>query len=302
MRERAFNAGGQADIAPVHNTIDSILQSPAGQRQTVSSTLNWAKEQIGNTTDPAALYEIRKDLQLAQMGKLQPNSPNAPNASTLAQARGQLGQVVSSLDDAIDSAAPGFKAYLQQYKDLSRPIDQMKTIQDLSRRAQSSSVDITTGQNFLGAGAFDRALDRATSQAGSRLTSDQLQRLEALRTDMANSQAINSPLVRAPGSDTFQNLSTAQVFGGGAFGTHPVTNVAMRPLGWLYKAAGSDDRVNQMLSRAMLDPVFAAGLLRRSSVGAPGAFQRAFSGTPAYGLGALAGSVATQTLVQYITQ
>lgn len=161
----------------------------------------------------------------------------------------------------------------------------MKTIQEISRRSQSSSVDISTGQNFLGAGAFDRALDRALAQSGSKLATDQLQRLEALRTDLANSQAVNSPLVRAPGSDTFRNLSTAQILGGGALGTHPVSSVLTRPLGWLYKAAGSDERVNQILSRAMLDPRFAAALLQRASTPA-----NAFSGAPAYALGTVGGS------------
>lgn len=88
MRESALSSpAAQAPTDSVHGVIDQILQSPAGARDTVSRTMQWAKELIGDETDPARLYEIRKDLQLAQMGKLQPASANAPNASTLAQAR-----------------------------------------------------------------------------------------------------------------------------------------------------------------------------------------------------------------------
>jgi hypothetical protein len=272
MREQAFAAGGTADPAPIHATIDSILASPVGKRETVSKALEWAKGLIGDETNPASLYEIRKDLQLAQQGKLQPSSQNAPNASTLATARGQLGQVVSSLDDSIEQAAPGFKAYLQRYRDLSQPIDQMKVIQEIQRRAQLTSADVTTGQNFIGNANFSRALDAAIQKNGAKLTPDQVDRLNAIRTDLKYGQAINSPLIKAPGSDTFQNLSIAQAIGAGGTGAHPLIRVLTKPLSWLYKFGGSDEGINEVLARAMLDPKLSADMLRRATPASVGAF------------------------------
>lgn len=265
MRDQALNSGGTADVAPVHQTIDAILESPAGKRESVNSAVSWAKQQIGDNTDPASLYEIRKDLQLAQRGKLQPSSQNAPNASTLAQARGQLGQVVDSLDDAIEAAAPGYKAYLQRYSDMSKPIDQMKVIQEIQRRSQLTQADVTTGQNFLGAGKFSQALDAAIQKNGNTLTPEQTQQLNAIRTDLQYGQAINSPLVKAPGSDTFQNLSIAQVIGAGSNPATAAMKALGKPLQWLYKAAGSDSKVNEILANAMLDPKVASTLLTRAT-------------------------------------
>ncbi len=280
MRDAALgNTTGATIGAPtgiVHDTIDQILASPAGSRETVSRTLQWARDLIGNETDPAALYEIRKDLQLAQTGKLQPSSPNAPNASTLSQARGQLGQVVNSLDNAIDWAAPGFKAYLQRYRDMSVPIDAQKAIQEIQRRAQTSSLDVTTGQPFLGASKFGQALDQSIQRVGSRLTPDQAQQLHAIRTDLQLGQALNSPLVRAPGSDTFQNLSLAQVFGAGMTDTHPAIRVLTKPLNWIYQAAGSNQAVTNVLTDAMLNPKIAAQLLQRATPGSVQSLSNSF--------------------------
>lgn len=266
MRETAFSAGQGVVPAPtqtVHSTIERLLGSPAGKRETIAKSLEWARGQIGDETDPATLYEIRKDLQLAQAGKLHPSSPNAPNASTLAQARGQLGEVVSALDDAIEAAAPGFKAYLARYKELSKPIDQMQVLQEIRRRAQLTSADVTTQQRFLGAADFSRALDAAIAKNGAKLTPAQLQRLEAIRTDLQYGQAINSPLIKAVGSDTFQNLSIAQVIGAGKVSAHPAIQLLSKPLKWLY--SGSDARVNEILTNAMLDPKLAARLLTRAT-------------------------------------
>jgi len=294
MRQAAFGKSGQAPISDVHDTIDRILASPVGKRETVAKSLEWAKGQIGDTTDPVALYEIRKDLQLAQRGKLQPSSPNAPNASTLSLARGQLGQVVDSLDDAIETAAPGFKAYLQRYADMSKPIDQMKIIQEIQKRAQLTSADVTTGQNFLGNANFSRALDAAIQKNGAKLTPNQMQRLNAIRTDLQYGQAINSPLVKAPGSDTFQNLSIAQVIGSGATSAHPALQALSKPLQWLYKAAGSDQKINDILTEAMLDPKLGAAMLRRATPGSVQKFSEVIRiWALSHGVGTVAGADST---------
>ncbi len=265
MREGAFANALPTDSTPVTAKIDEIMASPAGKRETVSKTMEWAKNLIGNETDPASLYEIRKDLQLAQRGKLQPSSPNAPAASVLALAKGQLGDVINSLDATIENAAPGFKAYLDRYKQLSIPIDQAKILQEIQRRSQLQTMDPTTQQQFLGPANFGRAVDAAIIKNPGKLSPEQLNQLNAIRTDLQMGQAINSPLVKAPGSDTFQNLSIAQAIGGGPTAQHPMMKILSQPLQWIYKAGGSDPAVNEILTNAMLDPKLAATLLTKAT-------------------------------------
>jgi hypothetical protein len=272
MREQALSAATQADSAPIVAKIDEILASPAGKRQTVSSTMQWAKSLIGEEKDAAALYEIRKDLQLAQRGKLQPSSQNAPNASTLAQARGELGDVVKVLDDAIESAAPGFKAYLARYAEMSKPIDQARVLQEIQRRSQLTTADVTTGQQFLGPASFSRAVDSAMQKNAQTLTKQQVEQLNAIRTDLQYGQAINSSLIKAPGSDTFQNLSIAQAIGATGSGGHPAITLLTKPLNWVYKLAGTDQGISEILTKAMLDPKLASDMLKRATPANVGQF------------------------------
>jgi len=262
----AANPAGFSNVTsltPVKAKIDAILASPQGQRQTIKQSIEWARDQIGDNADPAALYEIRKDLQLAQRGKLQPSSQNAPAASTLAQARGQLGDVVSALDDQIEASAPGFKAYLQRYKDLSKPIDQMKVIQEIQNRAQTTAVDPNTQRQFLSPALFRRALDNATQKSGATLSPSQVQTLRAIRTDLDMGAAITGPTVKAPGSDTFQNLSVASAIGAGKLSTHPAIQALTRPLNWLYKS--SDKQINEIIADAMLNPKLASLMLKQAT-------------------------------------
>ena len=299
MREAAFSKAGNANVKQVQDTIDSLLSTPAGKRETVSSVLKWAKTTIGDEVDPATLYEKRKDLQLAMQGKLQPSSPNAPNASTLGLARKELGQVIKSLDDSIESSAPGFKAYLSRYAEMSKPIDQKKILQEISRRAQLQSMDTTTQEQFLGAANFGRAVDSVLAKNQGKLTPDQLEQLAAIRTDLQYGQAINSSLIKAPGSDTFQNLSIAQVIGAGSSPAHPALRVIGKPLQWIYKLGGTDEAVNDLLADAMLDPKLAASMMEKATPKSVQSFtSRLVDKARAGALGSQAQLIATQGQVQ----
>jgi len=258
---------GRAPVNRVHDVIDQLLASPAGARESIGKTLRWAKGLIGENDDPETLYEVRKDLALAQRDQLQPGGRDAPNATMLAQARGQLGKVIGSLDDAIESAAPGYKDYLSRYRELSEPIDQMSAIQDLQKRT-SSGLDTATGEPFLSGPQFARqlrsTLERADGPFSPRLTPEQTQRLEAVREDLQRAGAVGNPTVRTPGSDTFQNFMTGQRTGSGLLSHVPVLGKFLGPV-----SKYVDARVNAQLSDAMLNPERAAQLLRQGSLPMP---------------------------------
>lgn len=281
MREDALGSGRTADVRPVLLSIDRILGSPAGQRDVPRQALTWLKDKLSapddvsdrfmtpsqvaklsrgtfEPRDPANLYAIRQDISDALAGKL------GGEQSKFRLARSQLMAVRDTLDNAIEDAAPGFKAYLDRYRTMSVPIDQMKAMQEIQRRA-SSGLDVTNGQPWLGASRFNAALDRAIEKNAAQFTPDQAARLRAIRTDLHLGQAPSSPLVKAPGSDTFQNLSVAQVLGGGMTDMHPALRVLAKPLSWVYHLAGSDDRVNDILADAMLHPKVASQLLQRAT-------------------------------------
>ena len=260
-------ASGVAPVQQVHDVIDQLLASPAGARESIAKTLNWAKGLIGTHDDPETLYEVRKDLALAQRDQLQPGGRDAPNATMLAQARGQLGKVISSLDDAIESAAPGYKDYLGRYSELSEPVDQMQAIQNLQKRT-SSGLDTATGEPFLSSPQFARqlrsTLERADGPFSPKLTPNQTQRLEAVREDLQRAGAVGNPTVRTPGSDSFQQFMMGRRTGSGLLSHVPFLSKFLAPASkWV------DSRVNAQLSDAMLDPQRAAQLLRQGTLPLP---------------------------------
>jgi hypothetical protein len=268
------NFPGRVRLKPLLDGIDEQLGTPAGARESIGKTLRWARRLIGGdiedpnaTSDPETLYEIRKDLALAQRDQLQPGGRDAPNATMLAQSRGQLGKVIGSLDDAIESAAPGYKDYLSRYRELSEPIDQMNAIQGLQNRT-SSGLDTATGEQFLSGPQFARqlraTLERADGPFSPNLTPEQTQRLQAVREDLQRAGAVGNPTVRTPGSDTFQNFMTGQRSGSGLLSHIPVLGKFLAPV-----SKYVDSRVNAQLSDAMLNPDRAAQLLRQGTLPLP---------------------------------
>jgi hypothetical protein len=255
------------EIGKVTNRIDSIMRTP-GMRasQVVEKSMASIRERLktiaseAGTIDAHDLYTVRKELGNYIQAAAKDSASWDKRLTSGLQA-----ELQHSIDDAIEQSAPGFKAYIARYKELSKPIDEMKVIQEIQRRSQLSSADITTGQEFLGAGRFDAALKQALQKNGAKLTSDQTQRLKAIRTDLQYGQAINSPLIKAAGSDTFQNLSIAQVIGAAPTNVHPALRVLGKPLDWMYRIAGTDEAVNAILVDAMLDPKLAAQMLRQAT-------------------------------------
>jgi hypothetical protein len=255
------------EVDKVTRRIDGIMKTP-GMRasQVVEKAMKSIRERLqaisreDGTIDAHDLYTVRKEL-----GNYIQTAAKESASWDKRLTSGLQTELQHSIDDAIEASAPGFKAYLARYRDMSKPIDQMKVIQEIQRRSQLSSADITTGQEFLGAGRFDAALKTALQKNGAKLTPDQTQRLKAIRTDLQYGQAINGPLVKAPGSDTFQNLSIAQVIGTGSTSAHPILRALAKPLDWIYKLGGTDEQISAILTDAMLDPKLAATMLQQAT-------------------------------------
>jgi hypothetical protein len=265
-RAAAFANAKPADINPVLGKINVILRSPVGKRDIPSQALTWLKGKLvddqGNPeTNPENLYAVRQDINDAIAGKL------GGDQSKFKLAQGQLIQVRGELDNAIDAAAPGFKNYLQQYAQLSQPINRMESLQALQSRANTTAADPVTGEYLLSPSNFSRGLDELKQQPFNGLNSSDVTRLEAIRKDLQNSQAINSPLVKSPGSDTFSNFA--------------VSNKLLSPLNKLYAPFGVDRKVVEQLTEALRNPPTAASLMQQSAAAKPFSFRPYDIGTVA---------------------
>lgn len=267
LREAAF---AKADVTPetfqsgvaltVNKTIDDILASDVGARSTVENTMKWAQQQVQRGTTPQRLYEVRKDLRDASQGRLD------KEGAAYSLAKGQLEQVIRSIDDALEAAAPGYKDYLQKYAASSRGIERLEAAQQFKSKVLTTTPDPSSmGDYLISQPSFVRAIRDA--EKDTKLSKTQLAVLRRLGEDLDS--GVLGRAVKVPGSDTFKNLSTANIIGGivgkQMFGeVSPGVQKAAAPLNWLYN--GTDDAIRQLLVEAMLDPKLASSLMKKASV------------------------------------
>lgn len=267
LREQAF---AQANVDPetfqaavasnVNKTIDDILASDAGARGTVKKTMNWAKDQLAEGTTPQRLYEVRKDLRDAAQGLLD------KEGAAYSLAKGQLEQVIKSVDNTIEAAAPGYKAYLDKFAKSSRGIERLEAAQEFRGKVLSTTPDPSrVGDYLISQPSFTRAIRAA--EKDTNLSKAQLAALTKVAKDLDS--GVLARAVKVPGSDTFKNISTANIIGGivgkQMFGeVSPAMQKISAPMNWLYN--GTDDAIRELLVDAMLDPKLASRLMTKASM------------------------------------
>lgn len=266
MRDDAFANAGPIPATTLLDAIDAQLALPANQQKTVQSALQDFRSQVARIggesgqIDPQALYAVRKDVNLALGGKL------AGDRQDYRYASGQLIDLKRSIDTAIESVAPGFQDYLAKFERMSRPINQMTLGQMVRDRSLSKVPDLQSGVEVPLLTNIKGAIRANADDIAATLTLPQRARLEAVVRDMEMGAAASSPGLKSPGSDTFRNMSVANVIGR-MFSDKMADNTTLRtltrPLDFLYKLP--DQRVQQLLVDAMLNPRLAADLMKRAS-------------------------------------
>ena len=273
LREQAFANSTvdpdtfQSGIAlTVNKTIDDILASPVGKRQTVMSVLNDAKDDIARASTPAELYEIRKDLRMAAQGLLDKSDRGGPTAGAYKAAQEPLKQVIRAVDDAIEAGATGYKDYLAKYAASSKGIERLEAAQQFKGKVLSTTPDPSRINDYLiSQPKFLNAIRAAEKE--TKLSNTQLAVLKRVAEDLDS--GVLARATKTMGSDTFKNMSTANVIGGmigkQMFGdVPPVLQKVSAPMNWLYN--GTDDAIRELLVNAMLDPKLASTLMKKASV------------------------------------
>jgi hypothetical protein len=268
MREEAFAAVTVDPVTfqsgvnlVVNKAIDNVMASPVGVRMDVESAMKWATERVAKGKTPMSLYEVRKDLADAVQGKYNQENPS------LRLAKGQLKDVIKAVDDVIDASAPGFRAYMDKFSKMSGPIDQMKMLQEIESRVTTGQPNLMTGEPVLAAGSLRRQLATKARELDLKLSIPAQKRLDNIIDEINRGMASTAPGVRAPGSNTFQNMSMGNLIGR-VFSESMADNTTLRtmtrPLDWLYKLP--DQQVQQLLVESMLDPKLASVLISKANM------------------------------------
>ena len=268
MRESAFANAQPVSVQPIAAAIEGITSNPATQRQTVDQAMSYVTDLLARRVDPEtgtinpmALYSVRKDITDAMAGRLSGDLAN------LRLARGQLAGLLPVIDATIESGAPGFNRYMQQFAKSSSAIDQMRLLQGIESRVTTGQPNIMTGEPVLAASALRRQVAAKAEDIGAQLSPAAQRRLDNIINEINRGQAATAPGVKAPGSNTFQNLTMGNLIGrvfSESLADNTTLRTMTRPLDFLYKLP--NQQIQQLLVEAMLDPQLAAQMMSKASI------------------------------------
>lgn len=212
--------------------------------------------------NPGVLYSIRQNLAEAMSGKIR--SDDMPNIK-LAGRTG--GDILDMIDDKIETAAPGFKAYMADLAQSGEARSQGQLGYEAYAKGMSQGATTNNGAPFLNLAT----LRRAYNQRKGELSPAQQDAFERVIADLNREQRVNAPSIRSSGSDTMQNLSVGALLGralGGNMAQGPVGAALAKPMNWLIGLGDLGTPATQdRLVEAFANPRIAAALMRKGTPG-----------------------------------
>ena len=186
--------------------------------------------------------------------------------------------------DWMSEANPSYKTARARFEKMSRPINREEVAREISSRATRNQLPNVRGENTIYPDAFSRTLKddgesvvkAATGRVGKGLedvmTQKQMDVLKAVRGDLARTVA-GRDLGRAVGSNTGQNLASQnllrRVIGPTglpeSWAESTLLQTVARPYQFLAKSG--EQGIQDTLGKAMLDPEYAAKLIRNALKG-----------------------------------
>jgi hypothetical protein len=271
IRERAFANATPVKATRIINEIDDILKSRIGARNDVESALSGFRERLQREAsetgfvDPGRLYSIRSDVKDILDGTLVGSKyDNIKNVASK-----PLIQLRNSMDEVIESGAPGYRNYMDTYSTMSRPVSQIKEMQNIATKASGGTVDPTTGVRTFTPVRFGKLVEQLEADPRNPLSKTQMGVVKRVSRELDDGAMMNLPGIKPAGSDTFKNITMGNLLGyihPRMQGGNPITQTietVISPLNWLYR--GSEDAVRELLIEAMLDPKVAAMLMRKAT-------------------------------------
>lgn len=284
LREQAFaNAKGPVDFRPVAERIVNLAKTPAGGREESRRALSWLAERLGRNAEEGRIdapnaYALHQDIGDLVAGKIKDI-----NGSALRLAGGLANEVKRTLAQQIELSAPGFKKYLETYTRLSKPIERLEVI--TAKLGDEGLTKVTNAGVVAGPNGPTYALSQAkmrnavqnidnalpVSPRGSNLAPYQRDVLGRVVGDL-NAEALASRGGKMPGSDTYQNMATANFMGrvlGDNLAQSGFASSVTGPLNFAFRKTGMESRINDLVTQAFLDPKLYAELLKKARKSRP---------------------------------
>jgi len=158
---------------------------------------------------------------------------------------------------------------MKTYSTMSRPVSQIKEMQNIVTKASGGTVDPTTGVRTLTPVRFGKLVEQLEADPRNPLSKTQMSVVKRVSKELDDGAMMNLPGIKPAGSDTFKNITMGNLLGyihprlqGGNPFAQAVETV-FSPLNWLYR--GSEDAMRELLIEAMLDPKVASMLMRKAT-------------------------------------
>jgi hypothetical protein len=277
LRDEAFdNATGPVDYGPVALKLGEVAGTAAGGRAEPQRALSWIAKRLDEyngtpgRNDARNAYALHQDIGDLIAGKI------ADEKGAIRLSAGLANDVKKSLAAQIEAVAPGFKKYMEAYSRLSKPIDRLDVIrqrlggEDLSQVTNAMPQLTPDGATFTVSQAKMKN-ELANINAETSLAPRQRDVLERVLGDL-NSETVALRGGKQPGSDTYQNLASANLVNrvlGQTLGESGLGKTVARPLNFAYKPF--EAKINDLIAKAFQDPKEMERLLRlaRTSRGSP---------------------------------
>lgn len=277
LYDEAMREGVDQGVADaMRPAIDSLMRRPAIMEARARAARIFGEQDMAQVDagSVAGLQMLKQGLDDAIGAARNPGSAiGRRELEAMQQTRADLINVLAEV-------APNLRRADVNYATFSRPLNEQAVGQELERRLTPALMD---GQDIPGrvrADAFANALrnlddqiPRITGYPGATvenvMSPGAMRTLEGARSDMAR-RAVSQEMGRGPGSNTGQNLAIGNVLEQSLGPTGLPTSwaqsilarTAASPLGLVYNR-GAEQRVQEELARALLDPAYAQQLLSR---------------------------------------
>lgn len=175
-----------------------------------------------------------------------------------------LTKMKDDLLGVMDDLSPAYKTAREKFAQTSKPINQMELLQELRGRTLNSGLDVQ-GNRVMSQSKFTSVVTDHLPELRKTLSTQQIENLQRIAKDLDYGR-LSEMGGKVSGSNTFQNLSVANLLGsvlGKEAAESPTLQSALRPLGFLYKLP--ERQVEEMMVEAMLDPQLAIRLMSRAS-------------------------------------
>lgn len=195
------------DVKPVLSKIDNILQGPDSGNEAVQSIMKSIKNKLVN--DDGSLKPNAESSEYVYRSVVKTMNEWLENRNTtelgqLAKAaKPQVLDVKNALNDVLKDAVPGYGNYLQQYGEMSKPIDQMELLQNMKFLNQPSDAGVPTLSKVNAAiDKINKMRASTTVNEAKSLTDEQLQSLKNLQEDLQRASQPNALLNKSGNSAT----------------------------------------------------------------------------------------------------